>query len=156
MDPETATGPRGALECVTAVEMTPEDFPGELGETYPQACAALGVPEREEGYGLSLDQDKTGARWTRLTTDPQAVRSARALWHSEIQFGYEPEETDVRRVGRRRLAGPVRSRARRSPRAARPTWGSARHRAVEASSRAAGDGRPDSAGVGGHRASERF
>src|SRR5579862_6946415 len=42
------------------------------------------------GYGLGLDQDMAGARWTRVTTGVQGIRAAQSFWRSEIEPGYEP------------------------------------------------------------------
>jgi hypothetical protein len=75
---------------VTVLEMSAEEFPGEIAEDYPAACAALGVPPSDGGYGLVLDQDTAGARWTRVTTDVGGIRTAQSFWHSGLEYGYEP------------------------------------------------------------------
>lgn len=49
------------LQVVTVVEMSADEFPGEIAESYSAACAALGVPPWDCGYGLVLDQDMTAA-----------------------------------------------------------------------------------------------
>jgi hypothetical protein len=80
---------------VTVVEMSPEDYPGEIAGSYGEACAALGVASAEGGYGLVLDQDEAGARWTRVTTDVQGIRSAQSIWNTGIECGYEPPPETV-------------------------------------------------------------
>jgi hypothetical protein len=75
---------------VTLIEMTPDEFPGEMAASYAEACAILSVPSIEAGYGLELDQDESGARWTRVTTDVDGIRSIQAIWHSGMECGYEP------------------------------------------------------------------
>src|SRR5258708_5769407 len=74
--------PLGNLQMVILVEMTPDEFPGEIAASYAEACAILGVPSAGAGYGLELDQDESGARWTRVTSDVDGIRSAQAIWHS--------------------------------------------------------------------------
>ena len=91
-------GPQGDLQVVTVVEMSPDEFPGEIAESYPAACAALGVPPSRSGYGLVLDQDEAGARWTRITTDVQGTQRARSFWQSDIEYGYEPSPGTVTAV----------------------------------------------------------
>jgi hypothetical protein len=76
--------------------MTPEDYPGELGTSYEQACAELRVPPLPAGYGVLLDQDGDGARWTRVTTDASGIRSVASIWHMGLQAGYEPPAGTVR------------------------------------------------------------
>jgi hypothetical protein len=88
--------PQGELQVVTVVEMSADEFPGEIAEGYAAACAALGVPASDGGYGLVLDQDTTGARWTRVTTDVEGIRTARSFWHEGLQYGYEPPPGMVR------------------------------------------------------------
>jgi hypothetical protein len=90
-----SSGPQGDLQVVTVVEMSADEFPGEIAESYPAACAALGVPPSDSGYGLVLDQDAAGARWTRITTDVQGTQTARSFWQSEIEYGYEPPPATV-------------------------------------------------------------
>jgi hypothetical protein len=82
--------PQAELQVVTAAEMSADEFPGEIAESYPAACAALGIPPGDGGYGLVLDQDLAGARWTRVTTDVQGIRTAQSFWNSDIEYGYEP------------------------------------------------------------------
>src|SRR5260370_40695344 len=49
------------LQLVTALLLTAEEFPGELGESFGAACAAVGVEPATSGYGLVLAQDEAGA-----------------------------------------------------------------------------------------------
>ena len=37
-----------------------------------------------------LDQDTSRARWTRVTTDVDGIRTAQSIWHSGVECGYEP------------------------------------------------------------------
>ena len=46
-----------ALYVLTAVLLTPAQFPSVLGDDYPEACAALELAPRADGYGLVLGQD---------------------------------------------------------------------------------------------------
>jgi len=87
---EEGTRPSGAFNVVTAHLLTPVDYPGELGTSYEQACAALGVAPLDGGYGVLLDQDDNGACWTRVVADVQGLRSAMAIWHMGLEAGYEP------------------------------------------------------------------
>jgi hypothetical protein len=75
--------------------MTPEDFPGELGASFSDACSALGVPVLDRGYGLVLELDDRGARWTRVTSDVRGVCGTMALWHSGMEAAYEPSARSV-------------------------------------------------------------
>jgi hypothetical protein len=90
-----ASGRRPFLSVVTAVLVTPDEFPGELGDSYPTACAALGVDPTSAGYGLVLVQDREGARWTQITTDAAGVASAQAIWNSGLVCGYRPPPGSV-------------------------------------------------------------
>ena len=65
-----------ALYVLTAVLLTPAKFPSVLGDDYPEACAALGLPPLAAGYGLVLGQDSAGARWTVVTDDVSLVAVA--------------------------------------------------------------------------------
>jgi hypothetical protein len=93
--PAPVPRPQGELQMVTVVEMSPEDYPGEIAGSYGEACAALGVTSVESGYGLVLDQDEAGARWTRVTTDVDGIRSVQAIWNTDIECGYEPPPETV-------------------------------------------------------------
>ncbi|WP_239396711.1 MULTISPECIES: hypothetical protein [unclassified Frankia] len=65
---------------VTALLCTAEEFPGELGDDYPAACAALGLETSSEGYALLLGQDASGAYWTQISTDVDSVTAALSIW----------------------------------------------------------------------------
>lgn len=88
-------GSASELHVVTVVELSPDEYPGELGASYGQACAALGLPDSPGGYGLILDLDDDGARWTRATTDVQGIRSIQSFWKSGLEAGYEPPDGTV-------------------------------------------------------------
>lgn len=87
--------PNGELHLVTVVELSTEEYPGELGTSYDQACAALGLRAAPGGYGLLLDLDDDGARWTRVTSDMQGTRAAQSIWNSGVEVGYEPPDGTV-------------------------------------------------------------
>lgn len=89
------SGRRPFLSVVTAVLLTPDEFPGELGDSYQTACATLGVDPTSAGYGLVLVQDREGARWTQITTDATGVASAQAIWNSGLVCGYRPPPGSV-------------------------------------------------------------
>jgi hypothetical protein len=89
------SGRRPFLPVVTAVLLTPEEFPGELGGSYQAACAALGVDPISAGYGLVLVQDREGARWTQITTDVTGIASAQAIWNSGLECAYRPPPGSV-------------------------------------------------------------
>ena len=80
---------------VTALLMTPGEFPGELAETFPEACAALDVAPAAHGYGLILAQAQDGGRWTQITTDASGVSSAQSIWNMGLVCGYQPPEDSV-------------------------------------------------------------
>ncbi len=65
---------------VTALLCTAEEFPGELGDDYRTACAALGLEASPGGYALLLGQDAGGARWTQISTDVWTVAAALSIW----------------------------------------------------------------------------
>jgi hypothetical protein len=83
------------LHVVIPVLLTPEEFPGELGGSYQAACQILGLDVRPAGWGLVLAQDDAGARWTQVTTDTGGISSARAIWNSGLECGYEPPDSTV-------------------------------------------------------------
>ncbi|HEY5988260.1 MAG TPA: hypothetical protein VIV12_18070 [Streptosporangiaceae bacterium] len=112
-------GSPGRLQTLTALLLTAEEFPGELGESFAAACAAVGVKPVPHGYGLVLAQDKQGGRWTQITDDARGVDSARSIWSMGLECGYEPPDGSVVAV-RPRLAGPLRTRPGRPRRAPRP------------------------------------
>ena len=69
--------------------MTPEEFPGELGASYQEACGLIGVPPRDGGYGLVLGQDESGACWTQVSTDLSGITTARSVWAMGLESGYQ-------------------------------------------------------------------
>ena len=84
-----------ALYVLTAVLLTPAQFPSVLGDDYPQACAALGLQPYEEGYGLVLGQDGTGARWTVATEDVTLVACAIAAWDCGMEYDLSPDDRTI-------------------------------------------------------------
>lgn len=80
------------LFVLTAAMLTPESFPGVLGDDYPAACAHLGLDPLAEGYGLMFGQDGGGARWTVATTDAAMVACALAAWDCGLEYGLAPTE----------------------------------------------------------------
>ncbi|GGV64374.1 MULTISPECIES: hypothetical protein [Streptomyces] len=88
-------GADDALYVLTAVLLTPAQFPSVLGDDYPEACAALGLTPRAEGYGLVLGQDGTGARWTVVVDDVSLVAVAIASWDCGLEYELSPDERAV-------------------------------------------------------------
>ncbi|MER5304296.1 hypothetical protein ABT039_33190 [Streptomyces lasiicapitis] len=84
-----------ALYVLTAVLLTPAKFPSVLGDDYPEACAALGLPPMAAGYGLVLGQDSAGARWTVVTDDVSLVAVAIASWDCGMEYDLSPGERTV-------------------------------------------------------------
>ncbi|MFF8610512.1 hypothetical protein ACF06X_31875 [Streptomyces sp. NPDC015346] len=84
-----------ALYVLTAVLLTPAQFPSVLGDDYPAACAALGLEPYAEGYGLVLGQDGTGARWTVIVDDVSLVAVAIASWDCGMEYDLSPDERSV-------------------------------------------------------------
>ncbi|MEW2523812.1 hypothetical protein [Streptomyces sp. NPDC047071] len=84
-----------ALYVLTAVLLTPAKFPSVLGDDYPEACAALGLPPVAAGYGLVLGQDGSGARWTVVTDDVSLVAVAIAAWDCGMEYDLSPGERTV-------------------------------------------------------------
>lgn len=87
-----------ALYVLTAVLLTPAQFPSVLGDDYPQACARLGLEPYAEGYGLVLGQDGAGARWTVATEDVTLVACAIAAWDCGMEYDLSPSEHSVAAV----------------------------------------------------------
>jgi hypothetical protein len=85
-------GDDDALFVLTAAMLTPERFPGVLGDDYPAACAGLGLDPRDAGYGLVFGQDGGGARWTVATTDTALVACALAAWDCGLPYDLSPGE----------------------------------------------------------------
>ncbi|MFJ1596661.1 hypothetical protein [Streptomyces sp. NPDC088261] len=83
------------LYVLTAALLTPAQFPGVLGDDYPEACAALGLEPWTRGYGLVLGQDGDGARWTVAVDDVSLVAVAIASWDCGMEYDLSPEERSV-------------------------------------------------------------
>jgi len=75
--------------------LTADQFPGELGESFEQACTAVGVAPAPGGYGLILAQDQQGGHWTQITDDVSGVDTAQSIWTTGIEYGYEPPDGSV-------------------------------------------------------------
>lgn len=84
-----------ALYVLTAVLLTPAQFPSVLGDDYPEACARLGLEPYAEGYGLVLGQDGSGARWTVATDDVTLVACAIAAWDCGMEYDLSPSDRSV-------------------------------------------------------------
>ena len=90
------TGPQGRrLQTVTAMLLTDDEFPGELGESFAAACAAVGVKPVARGYGLVLAQDEDGGRWTQVTSDARGIGTVQSIWNTGVECGYEPPDGSV-------------------------------------------------------------
>ncbi|MFF4607143.1 hypothetical protein ACFY12_30965 [Streptomyces sp. NPDC001339] len=83
------------LFVLTAVLLTPAQFPSVLGDDYPEVCAGLGLEPYAEGYGLVLGQDGGGARWTVVTEDVPLVACAIAAWDCGVEYELSPGEGSV-------------------------------------------------------------
>lgn len=81
-----------ALYVLTAVLLTPAQFPSVLGDDYPAACAALGLDPHTTGYGLVMGQDGDGARWTVVVDDVSLVAVAIASWDCGMRYDLSPDE----------------------------------------------------------------
>ncbi|MFE9450266.1 hypothetical protein [Streptomyces sp. NPDC006739] len=84
-----------ALYVLTAILLTPAQFPSVLGDDYPEACAALALAPRADGYGLVLGQDGDGARWTVVIDDVSLVAVAIASWDCGMEYDLSPDERTV-------------------------------------------------------------
>ncbi|WP_328584512.1 hypothetical protein [Streptomyces sp. NBC_00370] len=84
-----------ALYVLTAVLLTPAQFPSVLGDDYPQACGALGLEPYARGYGLVFGQDGDGARWTVAVDDVSLVAVAIASWDCGMEYDLSPPERTV-------------------------------------------------------------
>ncbi|MEU0693117.1 hypothetical protein ABZ349_03900 [Streptomyces niveus] len=84
-----------ALFVLSAVLLTPAQFPSVLGNDFPEACAALGLEPYDRGYGLVLGQDGTGARWTVAVDDVSLVAVAIAAWDCGMEYDLSPDERTV-------------------------------------------------------------
>ncbi|CAL9371907.1 hypothetical protein [Streptomyces sp. enrichment culture] len=94
-DEEAVAAADDALYVLTAVLLTPAQFPSVLGDDYPEACAALGLAPLADGYGLVLGQDGEGARWTIVTDDVSLVAVAVAAWDCGMEYDLSPAEHTV-------------------------------------------------------------
>ncbi|MFJ1980924.1 hypothetical protein [Streptomyces albogriseolus] len=94
-DQEAVAADDDALYVLTAALLTPAKFPSVLGDDYPEACAALGLPPVADGYGLVLGQDGEGARWTVVVDDVSLVAVAIASWDCGMEHDLSPEERTV-------------------------------------------------------------
>ncbi|WP_406864862.1 hypothetical protein ABZO31_32255 [Streptomyces sp. HUAS MG47] len=83
------------LYVLTAVLLTPAQFPSVLGDDYPAACATLGLEPYADGYGLVLGQDDEGARWTVVVDDVSLVAVAIASWDCGMEYDLSPDERSV-------------------------------------------------------------
>ncbi|MFF5724992.1 hypothetical protein [[Kitasatospora] papulosa] len=84
-----------ALFVLTAVLLTPAQFPSVLGDDYVAACGALGLEPYAEGYGLVLGQDSGGARWTVVVEDVSLVAVAIASWDCGMEYDLSPDDRSV-------------------------------------------------------------
>ncbi|WP_333761032.1 hypothetical protein [Streptomyces sp. IBSBF 2390] len=94
-DEEAVAAADDALYVLTAVLLTPAQFPSVLGDDYPEACAALGLTPLADGYGLVLGQDGDGARWTVVIDDVSLVAVAIASWDCGMEYELSPDERAV-------------------------------------------------------------
>ncbi|MFE2101545.1 MULTISPECIES: hypothetical protein [unclassified Streptomyces] len=94
-DNEAVAAADEALYVLTAVLLTPAQFPSVLGDDYPEACAALDLAPRADGYGLVLGQDGEGARWTVVIDDVSLVAVAIASWDCGMEYELSPDERTV-------------------------------------------------------------
>ncbi|MER6785134.1 hypothetical protein ABT330_10965 [Streptomyces sp. NPDC000658] len=94
-DEDAVAAADDALYVLTAVLLTPAKFPSALGDDYPEACAALGLPPLADGYGLVLGQDGEGARWTVVIDDVSLVAVAIASWDCGMEYDLSPDERTV-------------------------------------------------------------
>ncbi|GAA5005081.1 hypothetical protein [Streptomyces hyderabadensis] len=94
-DEDAVAAADDALYVLTAVLLTPAKFPSVLGDDYPEACAALGLPPLADGYGLVLGQDGDGARWTVVVDDVSLVAVAVASWDCGMEYDLSPDERSV-------------------------------------------------------------
>ncbi|MGW6687248.1 hypothetical protein [Streptomyces sp. NPDC054961] len=85
----------GSLYVLTAVLLTPAQFPSILGDDFPEACSLLGVPSAAPGYGLVLGQDEEGARWTVVVDDVSLVAMAIASWDCGMEYDLSPDERSI-------------------------------------------------------------
>ncbi|MBM7440337.1 hypothetical protein [Streptomyces sp. HB132] len=84
-----------ALFVLTAVLLTPAQFPSVLGDDYVAACATLELEPYAEGYGLVLGQDSGGARWTVVVKDVSLVAVAISSWDCGMEYDLSPDDRSV-------------------------------------------------------------
>ncbi|UUU35754.1 hypothetical protein JIX56_41190 [Streptomyces sp. CA-210063] len=94
-DDAVIAGDDDALYVLTAVLLTPANFPSVLGDDYPEACAALDLAPLADGYGIVLGQDGDGARWTVAVDDVSLVAVAIASWDCGMEYDLSPDEDSV-------------------------------------------------------------
>ncbi|MEU0642305.1 hypothetical protein [Streptomyces umbrinus] len=94
-DEAVAAGDDDALYVLTAVLLTPAQFPSVLGDDYPEACAALALAPLADGYGLVLGQDGDGSRWTVVIDDVSLVAVAIASWDCGMEYDLSPDERSM-------------------------------------------------------------
>lgn len=94
-DEAVAAGDDDALYVLTAVLLTPAQFPSVLGDDYPEACAALALAPLSDGYGLVLGQDGDGSRWTVVIDDVSLVAVAIASWDCGMEYDLSPDERSM-------------------------------------------------------------
>ncbi|GHB74403.1 hypothetical protein GCM10010306_080280 [Streptomyces umbrinus] len=94
-DEAVAAGDDDALYVLTAVLLTPAQFPSVLGDDYPEACAALALTPLADGYGLVLGQDGDGSRWTVVIDDVSLVAVAIASWDCGMEYDLSPDERSM-------------------------------------------------------------
>lgn len=94
-DEDNVAAADDALYVLTAVLLTPANFPSVLGDDYPEACAALDLAPVADGYGLVLGQDGDGARWTVAVDDVSLVAVAIASWDCGMEYDLSPDDRSV-------------------------------------------------------------
>jgi hypothetical protein len=92
--PPTFRRPSASCTSLRLPSFPPDEYPGELGTSYGQACAALRLPASPAGCGLVLDLDD-GCRWTRAVTDAEGVRGVQSFWNTGMEAGYEPPDGTI-------------------------------------------------------------
>ncbi|QMU76482.1 hypothetical protein GXW83_12760 [Streptacidiphilus sp. PB12-B1b] len=85
----------GAFYVLSALLLTPGQFPSVLGDDYPDACEALGLEPWADGYGLLFGQDADGARWTVVSDDAALVGCAIAAWDCGMPYDLTPPDRTV-------------------------------------------------------------
>ncbi|MFC5905994.1 hypothetical protein [Streptacidiphilus monticola] len=87
------------FHVLTALLLTPGQFPSVLGDDYPAACAALALEPWADGYGLLLGQTPDGARRTVVCDDAALVGSAVAAWDCGVEYRLQaPDRTLIESV----------------------------------------------------------